>query len=315
MKKLFILLCVFSCLFPLRAQLFCSFTHYSTEDGLSQNTVMNILQDRRGNMWFTTWDGLNKFDGYTFKVYKAKPDNHVELVNNRVDYMYDDPYGCLWLQAYDDRVFRFNPKTEVFERVPQANDEGRSQQIASIRVLPGGTVWLLAKHEGAIRVRTDAETLALSSTWYSTATGLISATLVYDVFEDTDGNEWLLTDNGLVQIVPGQEDKPVPFFVDRPGVEDMGAQPFYVAYEWKDRIYSAFRRLCCCRPRQRSCFDCRTNRRSRRRDSRHPRRSCQPYPCLLRYRLRCRRRQAQAFRRSPLWQPCQNLPRARRQRY
>lgn len=237
MKKFLVLLCLVWSLLPLRAQLFCSFTHYSTEDGLSQNTVMNILQDRRGNMWFTTWDGLNKFDGYTFKVYKAKPDNHVELVNNRVDYMYDDPYGCLWLQAYDDRVFRFNPQTEVFERVPQTNDEGRLQQIASIKVLPGGTVWLLAKHEGAIRVQTDAETLSLSSVWYAASTGLISATLVHDVFEDTNGNEWLLTDNGLVQIVPGQEEKPVSFFVDRAGDEDMGVQPFYVAYEWKGRIY------------------------------------------------------------------------------
>ena len=236
-KKFFILLCSVWCLLPLRAQLFCSFTHYSTEDGLSQNTVMDILQDHRGNMWFTTWDGLNKFDGYTFKVYKAKPNNHVELVNNRVDYMYEDCYGNLWLQAYDDRVFRFNPRTEVFERVPQANEEGRSQQISSIKVLPGGTVWLLAKHEGAIRVRTDAETLAFSSTWYSATNGLIPATLVHNVFEDSDKNEWMLTDNGLMQIVPGRETEPVPFFVDRADGEDMGSQSFFVAYEWQGQIY------------------------------------------------------------------------------
>ena len=209
MKKCLILLCIIAGLLPVRAQMFASFTHYSTEDGLSQNTVMDILQDHRGNMWFTTWDGLNKFDGYTFKVYKARPDNHVELVNNRVDYMYNDSYGCLWLQAYDDRVFRFNPRTELFERVPHNNDEGRSQQIASIKVLPGGTVWLLAKHEGAIRVRTDVGTLAFSSTWYSMTSGLIMGTLVYDVFEDGDQNEWLLTDNGLVQLLPGHEEEPL----------------------------------------------------------------------------------------------------------
>ncbi|WP_373844032.1 two-component regulator propeller domain-containing protein, partial [Bacteroides heparinolyticus] len=53
------------------AQPDCFLTHYSSEDGLSQNTVMGILQDSRGNMWFSTWDGLNRFDGYTFKTYKA----------------------------------------------------------------------------------------------------------------------------------------------------------------------------------------------------------------------------------------------------
>ena len=236
-KKCYVLLCVVLYLLPLRAQLFGSFTHYSTEDGLSQNTVMNILQDRRGNMWFTTWDGLNKFDGYTFKVYKAKPDNQVELVNNRADFLYEDLWGCLWLQAYDDRVFRFNPQTEVFERVPQRNEDGRSLQIASIKVLPGGSVWLLAKHEGAIRVRTDAETLEMSSTWYSTTSGLISATQVHNVFEDADRNEWLLTDNGLAQIVPGREKEPNSFFVAKADDADMDRQPFYVAYEWKERIY------------------------------------------------------------------------------
>ena len=40
----------------------CLFTHYSSEDGLSQNTIMSILQDKKGNMWFSTWDGINKFD-------------------------------------------------------------------------------------------------------------------------------------------------------------------------------------------------------------------------------------------------------------
>ena len=44
--------------------------HYSIKDGMSQNTVMAILQDKQGFMWFGTWDGLNRFDGYTFTVYK-----------------------------------------------------------------------------------------------------------------------------------------------------------------------------------------------------------------------------------------------------
>ena len=60
---------------PSGAQPECVFTHYSSEEGLSQNTVMNILQDRKGNMWFATWDGINKFDGYDFRTYKAKFDN------------------------------------------------------------------------------------------------------------------------------------------------------------------------------------------------------------------------------------------------
>lgn len=69
------------------------FTHYSTEDGLSQNTVMNILQDHKDNLWFATWDGINRFNGYTFKTYKARQRNYISLTNNRVDRIYEDRYG------------------------------------------------------------------------------------------------------------------------------------------------------------------------------------------------------------------------------
>jgi len=46
------------------------FEHLSLEDGLSESGVRAILQDSAGFMWFGTWGGLNRFDGYTFKIYK-----------------------------------------------------------------------------------------------------------------------------------------------------------------------------------------------------------------------------------------------------
>ena len=45
-----------------------TFTQYTSENGLSQKTIQNIMQDHKGLMWFTTWDGLYKFDGYTFTI-------------------------------------------------------------------------------------------------------------------------------------------------------------------------------------------------------------------------------------------------------
>ena len=64
--------------------------HYSIVDGMSQNTVMAILQDQQGFMWFGTWDGLNRFDGYTFEVFKAMNDGVEARVNNRVVTIYED---------------------------------------------------------------------------------------------------------------------------------------------------------------------------------------------------------------------------------
>ena len=66
-------------------------------------------------MWFATWDGLYKFDGYTFKNYKAHPGDSIGLSNNRLDNIKEDKYGCIWVQSYDHQIYRFNPKTELRE--------------------------------------------------------------------------------------------------------------------------------------------------------------------------------------------------------
>jgi len=58
------------------------FTHLTTNDGLSQGYVVDILQDRRGFMWFATRDGLNRYDGYSFVVYKHDPNDPGSLSSN-----------------------------------------------------------------------------------------------------------------------------------------------------------------------------------------------------------------------------------------
>ena len=124
MKKILFLITVLLQAIGGMAQPDCQFSHYSSEDGLSQNTVMSILQDKKGMMWFSTWDGINRFDGYTFKSYKASKKNQLPLINNRVDEMVEDGYGFLWLQTYAEQVYRFNPRTEDFELVPAQDKDG-----------------------------------------------------------------------------------------------------------------------------------------------------------------------------------------------
>ena len=203
MRKILYLIVGLICALPVKSQPDCLFTHYSSEEGLSQNTVMCILQDRKGNMWFATWDGINKFNGYVFRTYKAKFDNRINLTNNRADHMYEDKYGFLWLQTYDNQVYRFDTRSETFESVPATEEKGGKAVIASVKVLPCGSVWLLSENEGAIRVKTDPATYRLTSEWYSDKSGLFPATHVYDIYEDLAGNEWMLTNNGLGMLAEG----------------------------------------------------------------------------------------------------------------
>ena len=222
--------------FLTQAQTNSFFTHYSTEDGLSQNTVMSILQDYKGNLWFTTWDGINRFDGYTFKTYKARQGNYISLTNNRVDRMYEDRYGFLWVFAYDNRVHRFNPKTETFEPVPGVGEEGSSYYVNTITVMPNGTVWLLTENDGAIRVITHPEKdYTLETDIYSSKFNLFPMSQVHQVYQDHAGNDWLLTDNGL-GMIPSGEKKITSYFVDTKGGTAKTSQAFYTVLERDEDI-------------------------------------------------------------------------------
>lgn len=236
MKKILYLIVGLVCAVSVKAQPDCFFTHYSSEDGLSQNTIMSILQDQKGNVWLATWDGINKFNGYSFKTYKARLENRLVLSHNRVDYMTEDKQGFLWLQTYDNHAYRFDPRTETFERVPGENEGGSAANITKIKVLPGGTVWLLSETEGAVRVTTDPQDYSLTSQWFPAQSGQFAATRVFHVYEDRSGNEWILSDNGLGMLAPGEK-MPVFYFSETTEREKKGGQAFYSCLEHDSEIF------------------------------------------------------------------------------
>lgn len=235
-KKLLLTFClIVGMIAGLRAQDNCFFTHYSSEDGLSQNTVMSMLQDHKGAMWFATWDGINKFNGYTFTTYKASQGSQISLTNNRVDYMYEDKYGYLWLQTYDNTAHRFDPQTETFEQVPAAG-EGSTFRITSVNVLPNGVVWLLTDNEGAIRATTHPHTYQVSTEIYTIKSGLFPANKYNKIYLDQAENEWLLTNNGVGMIRKGEREAE-SYFVEKQYAAHPNEQEFYSITEGVDEIY------------------------------------------------------------------------------
>jgi ligand-binding sensor domain-containing protein len=91
------------------------FVNINIKDGLSQNTVYNILQDNRGYMWFATQDGLNRFDGSSFKTYKNDRDNLETVSINTVSFLLEDSRSHLWVGT-GNGLNEFNPETETFKR-------------------------------------------------------------------------------------------------------------------------------------------------------------------------------------------------------
>ena len=74
-----------------------NFINFNSKDGLSSNIVNAILKDRYGYMWFATDDGLNKFDGVNFTVYRHHPGDTTSIGANDISVLHEDAEGNLWI--------------------------------------------------------------------------------------------------------------------------------------------------------------------------------------------------------------------------
>ena len=92
------------------------FERISLEQGLSQNTVRCILQDRRGFLWFGTEDGVNRYDGYEFRIFQTDPGNPNTLSGNFIRALHEDRNGIIWIGTNGSGLNRFDPATEQFTR-------------------------------------------------------------------------------------------------------------------------------------------------------------------------------------------------------
>ncbi|RYY31946.1 MAG: hybrid sensor histidine kinase/response regulator, partial [Sphingobacteriaceae bacterium] len=89
------------------------FTHYQVESGLSNNAVICSIIDKKGFMWFGTKDGLNRFDGYTFKIFRTDTADKGSIGNNFIFSLYEDNDGLLWVGT-ERGLYTYNYTTEKF---------------------------------------------------------------------------------------------------------------------------------------------------------------------------------------------------------
>jgi ligand-binding sensor domain-containing protein/signal transduction histidine kinase len=90
------------------------FEHLNARNGLSHNSILCINQDSRGFMWFGTYGGLNKYDGYKFTNYKTEYGDKHSLHTNPIVHIFEDNEGLIWLGTYGGGVISYNPKSDVF---------------------------------------------------------------------------------------------------------------------------------------------------------------------------------------------------------
>jgi ligand-binding sensor domain-containing protein/signal transduction histidine kinase len=180
------------------------FERISVEDGLSQGTVNGILQDRLGLMWFCTQEGLNRYDGYGFEVYRHDPQNPNSLSHNQVTALVEDEEGNLWIATYGGGLDKYNRRTDMFTHY--RNDPGNVESLADDRLRS-----LLIDSDGALWIGTAAgldrfEPLVERFTHYQPEPDnphSLSGWTVESIYQDSDGLLWIGTNSdGLNRLDP-----------------------------------------------------------------------------------------------------------------
>ncbi|MCK0137203.1 hybrid sensor histidine kinase/response regulator transcription factor [Arenibacter sp. S6351L] len=116
------------------------FKHYKVEDGLSHNTVLSSLQDKNGFMWFGTKNGLNRFDGYSFKLFQNNSEDPKSLHGTYIHCLHEFE-DLLWVGT-DNGLYSYNAKQENFNLL-----EGtRSKGISSVLSDSNGNLWYIANN-------------------------------------------------------------------------------------------------------------------------------------------------------------------------
>lgn len=179
------------------------FTTLSVEDGLSQSTVRSIYQDIQGFMWFGTEDGLNKYDGYTFTIYKHDPEDPDSLSDNSINAIYQDSHGDLWLGTASG-LDRFRPETETFEHFLYSLDKPGSLRgtiVTAIAEDIRANLWIATSDGGLNRFNREEKTFTHYFHNPDDPHSLISDQ-VYSLVADNKGGLWVGTYEGLDYLDP-----------------------------------------------------------------------------------------------------------------
>jgi len=190
------------------------FDQFTDADGLSQSTIFSMLQDEEGYLWLGTIDGLNRYDGYEFRVYVNDPDNAESISDNFVSSLYEDSNGFIWVGTVNGYFNRFNRKTEVFKRFfvndffsiinnpetnfyeyPLAFSRNQINTVTSITEDRNGYLWIGTWGNGLIRF--DKKSEAASHIYNNPDDpSSISSNRILDILLDSEGEIWVATFGG-----------------------------------------------------------------------------------------------------------------------
>ncbi len=173
------------------------FRNIGLEQGLSQSTVYAVAQDSRGFMWLGTQDGLNRFDGYSMKVFKHIPGDRNSVADNSISCLAGGKDDNLWIGTFKGGLDRYSVAENKFYHYAHSDSSGGSINADRINILfkdSDGEIWI-GTNKGLSHYKNQEDNFEHVS--FVTRAGIKESIAVNALCEDGDGNLWIGTNQGV----------------------------------------------------------------------------------------------------------------------
>lgn len=164
---------------------------YSTDKDISNSLINEIYQDKKGFVWIATEDGLNKYDGTKFTIYKSILKDDTSLKNNYVKTIYEDSQGRFWVACINGLLLYNRAKDSFSEVIVHRDKQIIHPQVISILETKNGDIWMTTSGEGLISLKKGGKQFTVES---KISKNLCSAFLT-DIFEDSNHLLWIGSEN------------------------------------------------------------------------------------------------------------------------
>jgi len=216
-----------------------NFEHFGTRDGLSQINVNCIIQDSRGFMWIGTRNGLNRYDGYKFIVYRYDSKDEHSLSNNMVNDLVEDADGNVWI-ATANGLNRYDRKAGTFTRIVHDNNNSNSLSNNILNRLVfdnNGMLWIATQNGGLDCY--DLKTKRFAHHQHAnTVKGTISDNNVRTVYKDSHGHIWAGTSSGGLNLYDAQKNSFTAYpFIDQVSHGVLGSNVISIAENSKNELW------------------------------------------------------------------------------
>lgn len=192
------------------------FGQLNTSNGLSNNNVYDLIQDRFGFLWFATDDGLNRFDGYEFKIFRNDPADDNSISGNSIWTIIEDSKGNIWIGTKNGWINCYDPVKGKFRKWKLKSDITEENAITVIFEDSKQNFWFGTYRSGLYKLNPISEKI---SGWAHNVEDYnsLSNNYVSSIVEDREGKIWVSTYNGLNKFDPGSPEKGFTRFYNIPG--------------------------------------------------------------------------------------------------